>query len=386
MSEKSAVKREKWIQTSIKESVPHNRVKILKNGAQAFPAMLEAIEGARKTINLEFYKISSDATGWGFAKSLVQKQMQGCEVRLIYDSIGSMDTDPELFYYMKSNGIKVLEFNPYMPFGSRQWGWWQRDHRKMIIIDGKTGFAGGINITDEYASAGENTGNWRDTGLLIEGPGVRDLQRLFVSSWVSRGGDMINGKQFFPHIEARGDIMVKILGSKERKHRRIIRRAYMKAIKHAKKYICIENAYFLPDRGILRVLKNAKKRGVDVWLILPKISDITAVLYASRSLYARLLKWGVKIFEWQNTVLHSKTAVIDDIWSTVGSFNIDRISITHNLEVNVMVINEDFGRAMKAMFVEDMNYCSKIDPGEWGKRSLREKILEKLFYFIRHWL
>lgn len=383
---RSEQRKERWIRAFLKEADPGNRVVILRDGTEAFPAMLKAIEEARETINLEFYKISSDSTGWAFAKSLVRKRMQGCAVRLIYDSIGSLETDPEFFSYLRSNGVQVLEFNPYVPFRSRRWGWWQRDHRKVIIIDGKTGFAGGINITDEYTSTGENSGYWRDTGLFIEGPCVRELQRLFASTWISNGGDAIISHRFFPHPEPVGDVPVRILGSKERKHRRIIRRAYIRAIKYAKESICIENAYFVPDRGILRVLRNARKRGVRVDLILPGVSDISAVLYAGRSLYARLFRWGVRIFEWQNTVLHSKIAVVDEIWSTVGSFNIDRISIVHNLEVNVTVMDRHFAAEMRTMFEQDLKHCREIDAAAWSRRPLREKILERVFYFLRRWL
>jgi cardiolipin synthase len=181
-------------------------------------------------------------------------------------------------------------------------------------------------------------------------------------------------------------VALKILGSKERKSRRVIRRDYISAIKNSRKYIYIENAYFVPDRGIQRVLKNAMKRGVIVYLILPAKSDIMAVQYASRKLYHRFLKWGTRIFLWQGTFLHAKAAVIDDIWSTAGSFNIDRISLLHNLEVNVAVMNTPFSKEMKALIDNDLKNCQELDYKEWKNRPFMEKLLEKIFHLIRCWL
>ncbi|MCL4468795.1 MAG: phospholipase D-like domain-containing protein [Deltaproteobacteria bacterium] len=358
----------------------------MKDGTAAFTAMFEAIEHAQESINVEFYKIASDNTGWEFAHRLAEKSRQGCTVCMIYDAIGSLETGDGFFDYLRENRVKLLEFNPYTPFLKKHWGWFHRDHRKMLIVDGRTGFIGGINLTDEYTDSYGNAVSWRDTDIAVEGPAVRELQRLFLSTWFSKGGETIDTRSFFPQIETRGAMALKILGSKERKNRRIIRRDYINSIKHSREYISIENAYFVPDRGIQRVLKNALKRGVSVCLILPAKSDIAAVQYASRKLYRRFLKWGARIFLWQGTVLHAKTAVIDDIWSTVGSFNIDRISLLHNLEVNVAVMHEGFSKGMKALIDYDLKNCKELDYNEWKNRKFTEKLLEKMFFLIRYWL
>ncbi len=379
------IKREKWIKTFLERSYQNNRVHILKNGTEAFPAMLEAIKNAQETINLEFYKIASDNTGWKFARLLADKSKQGCSVSIIYDAIGSIETGDGFFDYLRENRVKLLEFNPYAPFIRKHWGWVHRDHRKIMIVDGRIGFIGGINLTDEYTDS-DRAAAWRDTDLCIEGPAVRELQKLFLSTWLSKEAGRKDTNRFFPFIEPKGDVTLKILGSKERKNRRIIRRDYMGAIKNSGKYVCIESAYFIPDRGVQRVLKNAIKRGVSVILILPAKSDITAVQYASRRMYHRLLKWGAKIFLWQSTVLHAKTAVIDDRWSTVGSFNIDRISLLHNLEVNVAVMNEKFSKEMKAFMDLDLKNCKELDLNEWKKRPIVEKLLERIFHLMKYWL
>jgi len=297
-------KREKWIRRFLKKAVHYNKVNILRNGTEAFPVMLKSIEDANETINLEFYKIQNDKTGWEFARALAKKQEEGCSVRVIYDSMGCIDAGNELFDYLKLNGVRTLEYHPVLPFSSKHWGWWKRNHRKMLIVDGKIAFVGGINLTDEYSGVIGEAQGWRDTDIVIIGPAVRDLQKLFLSTWNTEGTEPSDGKRFFPVIEPAGEIPVRILGSRRRKNRRIIRRAYLNAINNSRNIIFIANAYFVPDRGILRALKNAKKRGVDIRLILPAKTDIPPVRYASCALYSRFLRWGVRIFEWQGSVLH----------------------------------------------------------------------------------
>jgi cardiolipin synthase len=380
------MKQKKWIDRFLRDAIPGNSVRILKNGSEAFPVMFEAIEKATETINLEFYKIVGDKTGWEFAQLLVRKQEEGCAVRIIYDSIGCIDTEERYFEYLRTGGVRLLEFHPVFPFSGKHWGWWQRDHRKILIVDGKIGFLGGINLTDEYAGTESGGSGWRDTDIMIEGPAVKELQKLFLSTWNQETGELLGGEGFFPHLKSKGNVALTIIGSKERKNRRAIRRAYIQAIKNAEKNIYIANAYFVPDMGIIRALKNARKRGVEVILVLPRKSDVVPVKYASNSLYSRFLRWGVKIYEWQGTVLHAKTAVVDGLWSTIGSFNIDRRSITHNLEVNVAILDMGVGEKMQEMFFEDLKNCKEVLLEDWKKRPLKQKILEKLFYLIRYWL
>jgi len=176
------MKKQRWLYNFLKTAIPGNKVKILKNGSEAFPVMLEAIDKATETINLEFYKIESDRTGWEFARRLANKQEEGCTVRIIYDSIGCIDTEKRYFDYLRDAGIKLLEYHPVFPFTGKHWGWWQRDHRKLLIVDGRIGFVGGINLTDEYAGKESGGYGWRDTDIIIEGPAVKELQKLFLST------------------------------------------------------------------------------------------------------------------------------------------------------------------------------------------------------------
>lgn len=363
------------------EIVNGNRVILLKNGREAFPAMLAAIDGAVSTINFETYILRSDETGWRFGKMLAKKASEGIEVNLIYDSVGSMDCEENFLQFLINHNVRLLEYNPIAPW-KKGWKWIRRDHRKILVVDGRVGFTGGINIADDYADPAEGGKGWWDTHIQIEGPAVRELQKLFLSTWKREAGD----RKYYPPLKEVGNTPVQIIGSRERKNRKVIKRAYIQAIKDAKGEIYLTNAYFVPDRGILRTIANARKRGIEVVLILPMISDVKVVQYASRSLYTRLLSHGVKIYEREGQVLHSKTGTIDGIWNTIGSHNMDHRSYIYDLEVNAIIYGEKFGGKMKEMFLNDLQNCRRIDIEEWKKRPVIEKIIEKFCFRFRHWM
>ena len=358
-----------------------NRVTLLKDGKEAFPSMISAIEGASSTINLETYMLRSDRTGWKFGEILAKKSSEGVEVNIIYDSIGSLDCGEDFLQFLQSRGINILEYNPVAPW-KKGWRWLNRNHRKILVVDGKIGFTGGINIADDYADSSEGGKGWRDTHIKIEGPAVRELQRLFLSTWKKLAG----GKKYFPYLDEAGDTPVQIVGSRERRSRKAIKKAYIHAIKNAKRGIYLTNAYFIPDRGILRAIRNACKRDIEVVLILPGISDVKVVKYASRSLYSKLLSQGVKIYEKGGRVLHSKTAVIDGEWSTIGSYNMDHRSYLYDLEVNAIIYGKEFGEKLKAVFMDDLKDCSKIELDRWKERPLKDKLIEKFCFRFRHWM
>src|SRR3989338_5902897 len=358
-----------------------NRVTLLKDGKEAFPSMISAIEGASSTINLETYMLRSDRTGWRFGEILAKKSSEGVEVNIIYDSLGSLDCGEDFLQFLQSRGINILEYNPIAPW-KKGWRWLKRNHRKILVVDGRIGFTGGINIADDYADPSEGGKGWRDTHIKIEGPAVRELQRLFLSTWKKSAGE----KKYFPYLGEAGDTPVQIVGSREIRNRKAIKKAYINAIKNAKQSIYLTNAYFIPDRGILRAIWNACKRGVEIVLILPGISDVKVVQYASRSLYSRLLSQGVKIYEREGKVLHSKTAVIDGEWSTIGSYNMDHRSYLYDLEVNAIIYGKEFGEKLKAVFMDDLKDCSKIELDRWKERPLKDKLIEKFCFRFRHWM
>ncbi|OGW05592.1 MAG: cardiolipin synthase [Nitrospinae bacterium RIFCSPLOWO2_01_FULL_39_10] len=358
-----------------------NRVTLLKDGREAFPSMISAIEGASSTINLETYMLRSDNTGWRFGEILAKKSSEGVEVNIIYDSLGSLDCGEDFLQFLQSRGINILEYNPIAPW-KKGWRWLKRNHRKILVVDGRIGFTGGINIADDYADPSEGGKGWRDTHIKIEGPAVRELQRLFLSTWKKSAGE----KKYFPYLGEAGDTPVQIVGSRERRNRKGIKKAYIRAIKNSKEGIYLTNAYFVPDRGILRAIRNACKRGVEIVLILPGVSDVKVVQYASRSLYSRLLSQGVKIYEREGKVLHSKTAVIDGIWSTIGSYNMDHRSYLYDLEVNAIIYGREFGEKVKRVFIDDLKDCRKIELDKWKERQLKEKLIEKFCFRFRHWM
>ena len=358
-----------------------NRVTLLKDGREAFPSMISAIEGASSTINLETYMLRSDRTGWRFGEILAKKSSEGVEVNIIYDSLGSLDCGEDFLQFLQSRGINIMEYNPIAPW-KKGWRWLRRNHRKILVVDGRVGFTGGINIADDYSDPSEGGKGWRDTHIKIEGPVVRELQRLFLSTWKKSAGE----RKYFPYLEESGDTPVQIVGSREIRNRKAIKKAYINAIKNAKQSIYLTNAYFIPDRGILRAIWNACKRGVELVLILPGVSDVKVVQYASRSLYSRLLSQGVKIYEREGKVLHSKTAVIDGIWSTIGSYNMDHRSYLYDLEVNAIIYGREFGEKVKRVFIDDLKDCSKIELDKWKERPLKEKLFEKFCFRFRHWM
>ena len=358
-----------------------NRVTLLKDGKEAFPSMISAIEGASSTINLETYMLRSDRTGWRFGEILAKKSSEGVEVNIIYDSLGSLDCGEDFLQFLQSRGINIMEYNPIAPW-KKGWRWLRRNHRKILVVDGRVGFTGGINIADDYSDPSEGGKGWRDTHIKIEGPAVRELQRLFLSTWKKSSGE----RKYFPYLEESGDTPVQIVGSREIRNRKAIKKAYINAIKNAKESIYLTNAYFIPDRGILRAIWNACKRGVEIVLILPGVSDVKVVQYASRSLYSRLLSQGVKIYEREGKVLHSKTAVIDGIWSTIGSYNMDHRSYLYDLEVNAIIYGREFGEKVKRVFIDDLKDCRKIELDKWKERPLKEKLIEKFCFRFRHWM
>ncbi|MBI2889475.1 MAG: cardiolipin synthase ClsB [Nitrospirae bacterium] len=363
-----------------------NTVQLLRNGSEAFPAMLRAIEDARRTIALEAYMFRSDRTGTRFADALATKAGQGLVVVLIYDAVGSRGADPALFDRLRHSGVRILEYHPIAPW-RRGWGWWRRDHRKLLVVDGRVGFTGGINICDDHLDAAEGGGGWRDTHLRVEGPAVHDLQKLFLSTWRDERGPQLDERSFLPALDpSAGRARAGALGSRRYRSRRAIRWAYVHAIKHARGSIAISNAYFVPDRGILRALINAAWRGVAVRILLTGASDVPTVRYAGRARYSRLLSTGIRLFEWQGSILHAKTAVIDGMWSSVGSYNMDHRSVFHNLELNVTVLDRDFGADVERMFEADLENSREITAKEWKKRPPHIKALESVLYAFRHWL
>lgn len=363
-----------------------NQVTLLQDGAATYAAMFAAIRKARDHINLESYIIEDDAMGQQFADLLLEQQGRGVQVNVIYDSVGAFNTPKAFFERLTSGGVAVLEFNPINPLSAKaQWLVNNRDHRKLLVVDGQTAFIGGINISSVYASGsatrprGKATGNiaaWRDTDLQVEGPVVGELQKLFIETWEKQRGKPLADKAYFPALKVQGKDIVRAIGSTPDAPYSLIYVTLMSAIGNAEKHVYLTNAYFVPDPQLLEALADAARRGVDVKLILPSHSDSDVVFHAGRSHYLALLKAGVRIYERQGALLHSKTALIDGVWSCVGSSNLDWRSFLDNDEINVVVLGREFGQQMQAMFAKDLDASVAIDPATWEGRSPMLRVKE----------
>lgn len=371
-----------------------NRVQILHDGREAFPAMLAAIEGATRSVHLEMYIYSDDRTGRRFAEALAAAADRGVEVALLYDSLGSWRTHPWIFDWMAMHGVKVLGYRPLFPW-RQGWGWPRRDHRKLLTVDERIGFTGGINIDDDWAEENHGGSGWRDTMVRLEGPAARALDRLFREVWERETRRQRRSLPLLPPAVGDGalpaaapgrDVPVAVVGNGEFARRRAIRKLYRYAIAHARRTIFIGNPYFVPDHAILRSLKQARQRGVRVALLLPGASDIASVQWASRATYERLLSWGVEIYQWCRPMFHAKTAVIDGAWCTIGTYNLDTQSLRYNLEVTAVIPDREVAAELERNFLADVARCERVDPERWRRRPLWWRIPERFFYFFRAWL
>lgn len=386
-SEDPLPEHEKWrLYCRYPESmVSGNNVNLLVDGENAYEAMIGAIGEAEHTILMDSYIFNDDIAGRIFANALATSAIRGINVYLIVDGVGTFHVPAPFFENLRQAGVKVLIYRPLAPW-RRNFGLLKRNHRKLLVVDGRVGFLGGMNIGAEWLSTQHGGKGWHDIHVRVEGPVVRELSRLVVSTWHIHEGVVLDPTLFLPKLSPTGDKYATIVGSRERKKRKAIRQSYLKAIRQANTYIYIANAYFLPDLGFRRALKNACKRGVDVRIMVSKKGDIYPVQLAGQALYRRLLRMGVRIFVWKDAVLHAKTAVIDDQWATVGSFNIDHRSWRMNLEVNINTVGREFSGHLKQVFLKDQDNCEQLTLVSWQKRPFWLKLLERLVSLFRKWM
>ena len=379
--------------------VAGNKVTLLDDGPATMRAMMNAIRGAQDHINLETYIFEADEVGNALAELLIEKRRAGLQVNVVYDSAGTLGTPAEFFERLRAAGINTLEFNPVNPLRAGDgWDLNQRDHRKLLVVDGRIAFTGGVNISRVYgksamlASSRRQTPRdpkeaaWRDTHMQIEGPAVAEFQKLFLDTWRRKTGHALAGAHYFPPQKREGSALVRAVGSTPDQPEYPIFKTYVSAFVHADHSIHLTTAYFVPDRQVVQTLIDASKRGVDVRIVFPSISDVGMMLYAARSYYAELLAGGIKVYERKAALLHAKTAVIDGVWSTIGSTNLDIRSFLHNDEINAVVLNVDFAEQMEALFRRDIEASHEITAQEWEKRGLAERFKEWSVRLFQYWL
>lgn len=373
-----------------------NQVTLLQDGPATYQAMFKAIEAAQDHIHMETYILDDDEVGQRFAQALIDKQGQGVPVHLIRDSAGTFGTPAAFFERLTASGIKVLEFNPLNPLVARKdWELNQRDHRKLLIVDGRTAFLGGINISSVYAGGSFSHRSrvrpdgklaWRDTDLQLQGPGVAEFQKLFLATWAKQNGEPLPARDYFPQLHPVGREVVRAIGSSPDEPFSQIYATLLSALGSAETSIHLTNAYFAPDPQLLAALEAAAARQVDVKLILPGQTDSWLVFHAGRGYYDRLLRAGVKIYERRGVILHSKTALIDGVWATVGSTNLDWRSFLHNEELNAVVLGAGFGVQLQSMFDRDLAESDAVTLDNWERRPVDWRIKESFARVWEYWL
>jgi len=374
-----------------------NRTTLLQDGEHTYAAMFKAITAAKDHINLQTYIIEDDDVGKKFADALIAKQQQGVQVALIYDSVGSLQTPKEYFQRLRDVGIKVVEFNPINPLDTKKsWLVNQRDHRKLLIVDGHSAFLGGVNISNVYSSGSfvkrsssdkKDRAPWRDTHLLVEGPVVNEFQKLFLDTWKKQKGEPLPARNYFPPPLQKGKEVVRAIGSSsDDDGGGQMYNTFISAINSAETSVYLTIAYFAPDKHIMTALKEAVARSVDVKIILPAKTDSGLIFHAGRSYYDELLNAGIEIYERGDALLHAKTAVIDGVWSTVGSTNLDWRSFLHNDELNAVVLSTAFGAQMNTMFEKDLVASQRITLESWRGRPLGFRVKEQGARLWVYWL
>lgn len=352
-----------------------NRVHLLRNGPVSYAAMKEATAGARSSIEMESYWFDQDE-GRDFAQLLIQARQRGVSVYLIYDAWGSLDTPASLFKGLRAAGVQVLEFSPIDPGAVIEDLVDRRDHPKLLVVDGKLAITGGVNVSAVYLRrhGGDGDGSpWRDTDVQIEGGVVAEFDRRFRQIWREQRG---TGLPEPPPPVPAGDLYVQVLANTPALKEHAIYRSLLVTIALARRSIHLTTGFFAPPPALVKELRLAARRGVDVELLVPSRSTSGMAVEAGRASYEDLLEDGVKIFEYQYHVLHAKTAVIDGDWCSVGSSNLDWRSVALNNEINTVILSGAFGSEMEAMFRDDLTRAKQIDPESWKHRPFGERFNE----------
>jgi cardiolipin synthase A/B len=425
-----------------------NRVELLVDGPATHAAQLKAIRGAKHHVHLEVFILTDEKLGKEYAEALSERARAGVKVRLMYDGVGSLSTSAAFRDAMRQDGVKIEEIHSINPLKEpRVWRINRRSHRKLLVVDGKVAFTGGVNIMDEYTSAspGSSKGSggssggasgsagasggegasgasgskegagpesrrgmgWRDTHIRVEGPVVANFQREFVRTWEEHKGKIELSAEYLPPTTAKGPNLVRVVGSEgadylglalgvpqelvnkllgKRKHSNPIYASYIAAVRESKRRIWITQAYFAPDDDLIELLGKAARRGVDVRVLVPGQSDVKLLPLASRFYYDRMLEAGIKLYEYDPVMIHAKTAVIDGVWSTVGSSNLDFRSLVHNDEANAIIIGREFGTEMEQLFERDLQQSREVKLDEWEDRPLLDRVKEAGAAAMKFWI
>lgn len=352
-----------------------NRVANFENGAQIFPAMLEAIRGARQSINFETYIYWSGETGRKFADALIERARAKVPVHVLVDWVGSQKMDEVLVHEMADAGVRIERYHPLHWYHLVRMN--NRTHRKLLVVDGTIGFTGGVGIADQWDGHAQDAEHWRDSHYRIEGPAVAQMQAAFMDNWIKTTGSVLRGEAYFPPLQPTGDAAGQVFTSSPTGGADSMLLMYLLAFSSAVKTIDLSASYFVPDDLTLRVLVDALKRGVRVRIIVPgEDIDTEIVRKASRASWGDLLAAGAQLYEYQPTMFHCKTLIVDGLLVSVGSTNIDTRSFRLNDEANLNVYDAGFAQALTQVFEQDLKRTRQITLQHWLHRPLTEKIME----------
>jgi cardiolipin synthase len=363
----------------------NNNVRLLRNGREAFPIWLAAIDAARGRISMEMYIFNDDKVGRRFADALSQAAQRGVEVRLLYDSIGCRHAAPSFFEAMREAGVWAVPYHPYRFWRPHFWTLIRRNHRKTLVCDGEVAFTGGINISDRWSPEDEGGAGWHDAAVEVRGPAVATIEAIFLRTWNWRAKRRLRLKtKHLVRSPPVGHVPLAVVSNREVVDRFAIRLAALHAIRASLSRVLLASPYFLPDPGFLRSLIHAAHRGVDVRILVPKQSDTKMVDLASRATYSRLLPAGIRIFQ-HHPMVHAKALLVDDAFVSLGSYNFDHRSLAYNLELVVNALDRDHNARVADMLEEDMAAGEEIRWEIFRRRSLLARALERLAYAFRHW-
>lgn len=358
-----------------------NETTILTNGKATFKAILEQLEKARHHIHLDYYTIRDDGIGRRFLEVLVRKAREGVEVRLVYDGIGSLHLSEQYIQELRAAGVQTSCFlPPRIAFYDRRLNY--RNHRKIVVVDGKVGFVGGINIGDEYIGKEPKLGFWRDTHLQLEGDSVYFLQELFMNDWAFAAKEKLESSPYMPVHQCGGKERVLIVSSKPGHNERKIMEVMFAAITAAKTRIYITTPYFIPDPSLTMGLRTAALSGVDVKLIIPGVADSRLVLLATFSYIQDLLEAGVKVYRYAKGFVHAKVMIVDQMLGMVGTANVDMRSLHSNFELNAVLFDPRTIKRLEADFMNDLQNSREIELQHFMRRSWRQKAVESILHIL----
>jgi cardiolipin synthase A/B len=361
-----------------------NAVDVLLNGDEIFPAQLRAIRGARKSVTYAQYFYEDGAISKQFSEALAGRCREGLPVHVLLDAFGTLMMPAEYREQMEQAGCRVAIFRPLtgLVFGRVN----NRNHRRILVVDGRIGFTGGSGVSWRWMGDGRTDEHWRETDARVEGPAVQYLQSAFVENWLEATGEMLGGEPYFPRLGSQGSARVQVVRSSPVGGSASMYTMFLLAISSARRYIHITNPYFVPDGRMMAALLDAARRRVEIVVLVPGKIDNNIVRQASRSELGPLMQAGVAVYEYRAALLHAKTIVIDDLWTTIGSTNFDNRSFAFNEELNLAIYSREVASRLERVFADDLSRARRMSYEDWKHRGLKSRLLELLSWPLREQL